>query len=242
MSWVVVVDNAGVRELLHPGLDSLVSFLTRWYGPADVPDAPVCADPRLPGPLRDWFSTVARWSTAVTAQNTVLDSRHMRLDAGKVVFWLENQGVWLWGFDPDTEELDPAVYDRENGGRGWQPTGVDLSTFLLHVVVFEAVWMARYGAGTAYISPTRLAAVLAPMTPIPGACWRWPPPSTRFYAGPHLLAMAGSMDEPARPDEPAREVIVAGTCAAAVSYLEQIDGVRWDSHSWDEPNRSQDSK
>ena len=223
---------------MQPGPGSLASFLTRWYGPADMPDAAMYDDPRLPRPLQTWFSTVARWSTPVTTQNTVLDSQRMYLNAGKVVFWVENQAVWLWGIDPGTDEEDPAVYDRESRGRGWQPTGVNLSTFLLHVAVFEAIWMARHGAGTACIAPTRLASVLAPMTPIPGAAWRWPPPSTRLYAGAQLLAMAGPTDKPAGPDELTREMFVSGTSAQAVSYLEQIDGVCWDWHSWGNPVNS----
>ncbi|HZO69823.1 MAG TPA: hypothetical protein VFB74_32920, partial [Kribbellaceae bacterium] len=99
---------------------------------------------------------------------------------------------------------DPRVYDRENEpGRPWQLTGVTLSVFLVHVAVFEAVWNAPFGAVAAWITADRLEKVLAPLTPIPGAAWRWPSPLHQLYVRPaahsahghrgHVDATAGAV-------------------------------------------------
>ena len=124
----------------------------------------------------------SRWSRPVASQNRVLDADSARVEDGKLVFWVENQGVWLWAVDPVGE--DPEVYDRENvPGQLWQSTGVPLSAFLVHVAVFEAIWGAQTGAGAAWITPQRLDEILSPLTPIPGCCLA--------VAVPHAPALPG---------------------------------------------------
>lgn len=109
-----------------------------------------------------------------------------------------------------------------------------LSVFLVHVAVFEAIWNARVGASAAWITPQKLDEVPAPLTPIPGAAWRWPCPTHQLYAGDGLLAMAGPNYGHGETAETAeyREVFVAGRQPASVSYLANVHGIDWDWSSW----------
>ncbi len=214
-----------MRDLLHVDGDSLERFLSRWYGPPDR--EPAVDGDALPGPLRDWFALTSRWSTPVATQNRVL-SRPW-LDDGKLVFWVENQGVWLWATTADGD--DPPVYDRENvDGAGWQPTGEPLSTFLLHVAVFEAVMGARHGACAAWVSPAPFEEVLAPLHPLPMPDWRWPAGGHRLYAADGLLALGGPNPGPGETAETAdlREVWVAADHPDRLAYLTRIENVAWD--------------
>ena len=74
----------------------------------------------MPRSLRTWFATTGRWAKLVMTQNQVLSGDHPEVEDGKLVVWVENQGVWEWGVDPDSD--DPEVYDRENeDDEPWQP-------------------------------------------------------------------------------------------------------------------------
>jgi hypothetical protein len=57
----------------------------------------------------------------VAIQNSVRDADSGWVEDGRLVFWMENQGVWLWGLDQTEDDLQ--VYDRETSqaGRGRPP-------------------------------------------------------------------------------------------------------------------------
>jgi hypothetical protein len=190
-----------VDELRSPTPPRLDRFLTYWYGPADrEPSDPAGGDRRLPRPLREWFEVTSQWSAPLAQQNTVLDGESVRIEDSKLVFWVENQGVWTWAVDPDAD--DGQVYDRESeADQPWQRTGVRLSVFLVHVAVFEAIFNARHGGTSAWIRPEHLSEVLAPLAPIPGTAWRWPSPGHDLYSGDGLLALAGPNDGPGETPE-----------------------------------------
>jgi hypothetical protein len=217
-----------MRELFEVGPDSLERFVTRWYGPADRSSGvPVGVGGDAPRPLREWFELASRWSTPITVQNRVLSSP--RVDAGKVVFLVESQGVWLWA--TDRGDGDPPVYDRENvQDRPWQPTGVPLSTFLLHVAVFEAVMGSSRGACACWVTPAQLDEILAPLRALPMPDWRWPASGHRLYAADGLLAFAGPNPGPDETAERAtmRNVWVAAAESRRLEYLTGFEGVEWD--------------
>lgn len=145
------------------------------------------------------------------------------------MFWLENQAVWAWACDRAGD--DPAVFDRENEpGRPWQPTGVALSTFLLHVAVVEAVFGARFGAAAAWVTPAQLEAVLAPLRPLPMPPWRWPAQGHRLYAEEGLLAFAGPNLDPGETadSDVMCEVFLAAREPGLLEYVRSVDGVEWD--------------
>ncbi len=216
-----------MRELFHVDGNSLERFLTRWYGPPDRQRVTVEVD-GVPGPLRDWFELTSCWSTPVTAQSRVLSQP--RQENGKLVFWVENQGVWLWATTADGD--DPPVYDRENvDGAVWQPTGEPLSTFLLHVAVFEAVMGASHCAYAGWVSPAQFEEILAPLRPLPMPDWHWPTGGHRLYAADGLLALGGPNPGPGETAGAAtmREVWVAADKPERLAYLTRIESVEWDA-------------
>jgi len=152
-------------------------------------------------------------------------------DQDKVVFYVENQGVWLWGFEPGA--ADPAVWDRENQpDRAWQPTGESLSTFLLHAAVFEAILGAAVGAVAIDMNRDQMDQALGPMRPAPLPAWRWPGPETRIYCNDKLLAFAGVNAKPGSPVGPESryEIYVAANDAEDLAYLDSLP-IEWEQNS-----------
>jgi hypothetical protein len=178
----------------------------------------------MPSPLRAWFATTSAWSRLDVSQNHVLDTAI--IEDGKLLVWVENQGVWEWGVDPDGD--DPDVYDRENEpGTAWQRTGVRLSTFLIHVAVFEAIFNARHGASTATVSRRRCQDILAPLRPIPHAIWRWPTRGSHLLAGDGVLALAGPWDYHEDPEASDWEVFLAARDHSTIEYLADLPDIEW---------------
>jgi hypothetical protein len=219
-----------MRELFDVASDSLERFLTGWYGQPNREAGVVAADEvEVPRPLGAWYELASRWSMPLTGQNQLLGPDDVYVDDGKLVFWVENQGVWLWAADPAGG--DPAVFDRANEpGEPWEPTGVTLSTFLLHVAVFEAIMGARYQASAAWVTPQQLDAVLAPLRPLPMRPWRWPQAGARLYAAERLLGFACPNPGPGETARTAarRGVFLAAQTTGALDHARRIEGVTWD--------------
>ena len=225
---------AVMQELLDVAGDSLERFLVRWYGPPDQaaarpPNGPIA----VPCPLQDYYELTSRWSRPLAVQNHLLGPDEVQVQDGKLVFWVENQGVWVWACDRAGD--DPLVFDRENEpGAPWQPTGAALSEFLLQVAVFEAVMGARLFAAGAGLTPGQLDAALAPLRPLPMSAWHWPAGEHRLYAGPGLLAFAGPNPRPGETAQTAteRELFLAAQDAEHLDYARGLEGVDWDAWSW----------
>src|SRR2546421_6043183 len=96
---------------------SMDEFLGRWYGPpAREPSPPPAAAPLA---LRQWWAYESAWDTPLTVLNYVLPPADLYRDNDRTVFYVENQGVWLWAYG---EGSDPDVYGRENKpGVEWEP-------------------------------------------------------------------------------------------------------------------------
>lgn len=181
-----------MRSLLQTPGPSLREFLTAWYGPADKAPSPLpSSSVPVPSALTEWFETVSCWSAPVTVQNTVVPLDELEDEDGKVVFWVESEGVWLWAYDVREASQDPAVFDREcEDDVPWTPSGLTLSSFLLQPAVFEAVMGAEHPAATDWIPADRLSEALAPLDPLPGPDWNWPANGSHLYAGDGLLGFA----------------------------------------------------
>lgn len=222
-------------ELFPITEDSLERFLVHWHGPPHLDEAPNLAEGSadIPQPLRDWYQLTARWRAPVTVQNRILLPAQLYLDDGKLVFWVENQRVWLWAVDPHGD--DPEVFDRENEpGANWYGTGTRLSHFLVHVAVFEAILGAKHHASAADITPEQLVVVLKPLQPLPMIPWRWPSPGHQLHAGDGLLAFTGPNPELAEGIEANQrwDLFLAAESADALSNAENIPGIDWDAYSW----------
>lgn len=224
-----MADTRDLGTLLEEGPDDLRGFLTAWYGP---PDRTGVRPPEMrggPRALRRWFELAAQWRTPIAEQNQILRPDETWDDQGKRVFWVENQGVWLWAYD--REEDDPLVYDRENEhGHTWQPTGCTLSAFLVRIAVFEAIWNGPHGAAANELLPDQCDAVLHPLRSLPIHLGRWPAEGARVYAGVDVLAHAGPF---AAAGEPLHDeswfVFISGRTPEALRYLDDIPGIQWDA-------------
>ena len=220
-------------ELLNPTPDSLRRFLSRWYGPPDRPHATVVVDLGLPQPLRDWHETTSRWSRPLTSMNRIVQPYPDDYEPSVNVFWVENQAVWLWGYQTDAA-ADPIVLDRENEpGKPWASTQTPLSRFLLQVAVFEALMGAQFGACAIDIAKSAVDAITNPLLPVPTHAWHWLN-DAGLWVGDGILVMSAVNDRPGtRPTPASRWWVQIG--ATAVDQLEYLDSLSvewvWKGHS-----------
>jgi hypothetical protein len=214
-------------ELLNPGPGSLERFLVRWYGPPDKDYAAVAIRQPMPGPLREWFETVSRWSRGVTVQNRIVAPYPDEEDPTVQVFWVENQGVWLWGYRGDSGE-DPTVLDRQNEvGKPWETTNTPLSLFLLQVAVFEALMGATYGACAIDIAEDAVNRITHPLTPVPTRAWRWLN-GAGLWVGTGLLVMSTVNVPPGTPPTATSGwwVQIGATSEVRLEYLDAL-AIEW---------------
>src|SRR5688572_2836062 len=185
-------------ELLRdPSSGTAWTFLERWHGaPTREPDQILHGG--LPEPLRAFAARVRRWPDAIVQNGFANDPDDMR-DGDKRVFFLENQGVYLWA--TDGAGADPVVWGRFNEpGERWQAEREPLSGFLLQVVVFEAILGSDHGALASGVPLDQLEAMLGPMKRLPLGAWRWPSEPGWFFASDDALAFACPIGR--RPGDP----------------------------------------
>lgn len=116
-----------------------------WLGISDEK----LAQTKLPEPLK-WIFQFAgewrsdnRWETVYAYQDMLLPFESLFVQDGKLVFVVENQGVWQVGTLTSGE--DPPVWVRENEpGSPWQKLGDSLTEFLVTFCLHEIVFGAPY--------------------------------------------------------------------------------------------------
>jgi hypothetical protein len=102
-------------------------------------------------------------------------------DEGRLLFHVENQGVYLWS--TSLERDDPPVLGRFNEtGVPWSKVGMTLSEFLIGGCLFQAVMDAPFGASVAWADQATLDRVAEVIRPLPLVSWRWPAYPSGFYA------------------------------------------------------------
>jgi hypothetical protein len=173
---------------------------------------------------------VARWERPIVVQNQLVPRDGAQIEDGPVVFYVENQGVWLWAYG---EGEDPPVYDRENEeGRSWQPSGVSLSDFMFQMTVVETVWGAEQGAGASDLSQQDFDRIVEPLTPVDMTPWRWPGPEHRLWLGDGIAAFGGVNEIPGAEVAPGSrwEVWLGAVGDNRLDYLDELD-VDWDWNS-----------
>lgn len=211
--------------LAEPPPNAIIRFLAEWDGDDDRP-SPFQVRRGLPKPLAEMYA-ITRQRSQVIVQNSLIQADHLTLDAGRTVFYIENQGVYLWAFEPDRE--DPVVWGRyDEPGRSWQAEREPLSRFLLQVVLFEAV-MRSDGAATSALPFDELMRALAPLGRLSLGAWRWPADPTWFYAGDDVLAIVGPSGQPHGGPSDRWDIFLAGRTPGALDYLEAAKSREWDS-------------
>jgi hypothetical protein len=166
-------------------------FLNAWYG------IPALPPPPQPSPIPSLLAqllVLSRTHPAVCSrQNRLIDP--VEVDDGLWCFYVENQSVYRWAYQPD--EPDPVVAGQYLEEDGWVAEQQRLSGFLLQVCLFEAVFTAPYSASAAWLPPEELAAVLELgrlqplLTP-----WRWPENPTVFHAADAAIAVTSARRDP----------------------------------------------
>jgi len=224
-----------VADLLwNPDESSLREFLVRWHGERK----PTYGLPRgdlenipLPESLRDFYEFAGRWP-GVMAENGPLRFRpptELVSEEGKVIFCVENQGVYFWSTSPEGE--DPPVWGRfGEAGENWFVEEEPLSRFLLQSVIFQTVLLAGEGASVAWLEAKQLERVLRPLRALPLGDWRWPAYPTRFYAG-HRGVLAVSSPNRAPDDGDQVSVWIAAQDPAALAYLDELVDPSWEYYS-----------
>jgi hypothetical protein len=210
------------------GSDAVGTFLAGWYGPPTSVQAVVARSE--PPALRRWRQSVSRWQRRIVVQNRLVDGDRAEVEDGLAVFYVENQGVWLWAYG---EGADPPVYDRENeDGRAWQPSGVSLSDFLFQMTVVETVLGSERGAGASDLSHPDFDRIVGPLTAVDMTPWRWPGPEHRLWLGEGIAAFGGVNDTPGAQEAPGSrwEVWLAAVEDSRLDYLSELD-VDWDWNS-----------
>jgi hypothetical protein len=218
-----------MRALLGDPGPTLIEFLNAWHGPPDRKAAlRVRYNRPVPEPLVEWFDVTSRWTRLISVQNRFVEPQRLFPEDGMVTFWVENQAVWLWAYRPGGS--DPPVFDRENEtGRPWTASGYRLKQFLVRVAVFEAIMGATHRASAAWVEQEQRDAILAPLKPLPGPAWNWPPGGSWLFAGDGLLALAGpNVVDGEDPKSAAWDVFVAAREPELLAYLSDVAGVDWD--------------
>jgi hypothetical protein len=175
-------------ELLDPGPDTYKDLLVEWHGPGRAEYGLPAEETRrrpMPAPLREFHEFAGNWP-GVIAQNRVLAPSEMWDEDGKLVFYVENQGVDIWATVP-TALLDAPVWVRENDPAEPWIEEEPISRFLVQLIVYEAVMGARDGGVAAWVPLTEAEQLSRRLHELPLAPWHRPLYPTRFYAGERIL-------------------------------------------------------
>ncbi|MGW5800727.1 hypothetical protein ACWFQ7_25315 [Streptomyces bacillaris] len=205
---------------------SLLRFLQRWYGPPKKLGAILEESPGIPKELVEWHEIAAQWSGVITSHNYAIPLPELAAEDGKIPFWVENQGTWVWAFDPNGD--DHSVYERDPSDEptSWKRTGERLSEFLIHATVLEAIlgaperkvaqevqadWLWSQEGGREFSLPS----------------WSWPARDSRILSGENWLALVYPSDAP----EAGHDITLAATVPEDLAWAECVPGIKWRSYS-----------
>ncbi len=174
-----------------PRMSALRAFVAAWH---EV-ELPAASAPPCGLAMLDELDGLARCVPALLVQNMLVSKEERTTIEGRVVFYVENQGVCEWATEPTGD--DPPVWYREcEPGAPWQREAEPLSGFLLQLVLFEAMMGAPYGASAACVDAEVGLALEARMTPLPLGPWIWPwPHPSRFYARSGAILHMAPLDQ-----------------------------------------------
>jgi hypothetical protein len=222
-----------VDLLSNPNPDVVKQFLVHWHGerqPLYGIPAVQLEGIAMPSPLRDFYEFAGRWPGLVVENGPILflDPAQLTQEEGKAVFCVENQGVYLWATALQGE--DAPVWGRFTGaGEPWVEEEEPLARFLLQVILFLTVFLAREGAAVAWLGSDDLERVLRPLRALPVGDWRWPDYPTRFYAGEGVVAVSS----PNRGPESGSQVSlwIGARDRKTLVYLDDIVDRSWQYYS-----------
>lgn len=182
----------------HERLAILRRLAEYWHGPIGPDEAFAEGELRgkpVPFPLRWWYQLAGRNESILSGENKLLEPAELKLDKeGRLLFYVENQGVYLWSTTPDVD--DPPVWGKFNeSNKPWTEEGMSLSEFLLGACLFEAIMQAPFGASAAWVEEATLNEISIELPPLPLVPWRWPSYPTRFFARNGAFMFASPNDD-----------------------------------------------
>ncbi|MFJ5552521.1 hypothetical protein [Streptomyces sp. NPDC093225] len=204
----------------------LTDFLQRWYGAPRLKEVELSVSPAIPRALVWWHEISARWGGVITSHNYAIPLAELHIEDGVVPFWVENQGTWIWAFDPNDSNF--AVYEREPSAEtsAWEPTGEGLHDFLHHATILEAV----LGAPVTKVAHGVELTDLWPegeVQELPFPAWKWPGPDSRILSGGEWLALVHSTDSA----QGGYDVTLAANSLDDVSWADEISGISWRTYA-----------
>lgn len=204
----------------------LLRFLRRWYGAPKSPNVRLGESPEAPRELVDWHEISAQWNGEITSHNYAIPLSELTMEDGKIPFWVENQGTWVWAFDPTSEDF--SVYEREPSDEPtpWRRTGERLSDFLIHATILEAILGApatkvAQGVSAGWLWSQEGSRELS----LPA--WNWPARDSRILFGESWLALVHPCDDP----DAGHDITLAARASGDLSWAENMPGIRWRSYS-----------
>ena len=216
----------------------LQEFVEYWHGPIGADDGLTegeCALVPMPTMLKRWYRWVGRRSDIVSGQNFLLRPEperagaiqpyRLRMSDGRLFFYTENQGCYLWGTLPDGD--DPPVFGRLSEADPWKPEGVTLGEHLILACLFEAILChAPYAANSTGLDRKRVDEIAAVIPPIAIGPWRWLN-GGRFHAGGGaFMVVMGADGEGDSVDS----VWIGAKTQAPLAFLHSLaDIIDWDS-------------
>lgn len=218
-----------LSNLLTCGPGAAERFLTDWYGaPArGRVETRATSEGPYPSPLRRLHELVAGRPAAIV-QNQLLAPPRLHND--RLVFYVENQGVYEWATEASAGN-DARVWGREPDETEWTEEEPTLSAFIIELLVFEAIMASTHGASVAWLPAERISDALDALEPFPFGSWRWPDYPTRFYAGSdRQLAVVMPNRVPSDPRDDV-SVLIAAQDSPALAYLDSIVDESWDHFS-----------
>jgi hypothetical protein len=147
-------------------------FVERWYGTTEANIPPLTVPLSLPAPLRALHELTAKRS--IFGQNRLVEARDLVVEDGKMVFYVENQGVCLWAIEPVGD--DPPVFVRGNSSSAdpWNEEAPTLSGFLIQALIYDTVLCAPFfGASTDGADAEELRKLERHVAPLALPAWTW---------------------------------------------------------------------
>lgn len=208
-------------------LDLLARLIDYWHGPPPprrraVPPLPESAP--IPGPLRWWYGRGDDRPEVFRVQNRLLGPRDLVVEGGRVVFHVENQGVYLWATEPEGD--DPPVWGRFADRKRWRRQGSTLSGHLILACLLEAILATHHRASIAWADRATLDRVTAPLRRVPLGSWDWPARPGRYWAGGGAFVFACPNESPGGGED--SSIWVGARSRQPLAYLKPIVDDSWE--------------
>jgi hypothetical protein len=220
-----------VEILSRPAPEAIRGFMRRWHGLEPAGGEPP-AGARMPKALAEFHRAYGTAADA-WAVNRMLAPDELGSDDGHVVFYVEEQAVYLWAVaEADLDADDPPVLCRENEpGAAWVQDAPSVSVFLVQMLVMSAALNGPHAAVAGWLSTEEAERALAGLTRLDLPPWHWPGHPARWYAGEDAVAFVSPNPAPEPQEEQAVSVWVSATSDDALRFLEPHLSAAWEYYS-----------